>query len=324
MFWYYPVWDVSYLVATIFTLGSVVWVINSFFVWLPHLQPTTEFPGEVDNAGGITAFVGATIFEIGSVFLMIEAVNENRSDCFGWVIKESLAEKGLLRIQSDMDSCSHHHQNMKNLAGRGRKQHKITTTDESQPESKKAQTWTWWPTWRELRSHYLHDIGFLGCLSQFLGATVFWISGFTALAPIQNAMSEKAINGAYWAPQVIGGIGFIISSFLFMLETQDRWYLPAPTVLGYCVGLFNNIGSWGFTLSGIFGYWTTSKGIYQTGCSTFWGSWAFLIGSLVQWYESLDKHPVDVKEDADRVSTDKNNPSNPHTVETENIPDVVK
>ena len=79
----YPYWDVSWLVATTFTLGSLVWVINAFFAYLPLAQPSTSFNDEVLVGGGITAFVGATIFEIGSVLLMIEAVNENRAGCFG-------------------------------------------------------------------------------------------------------------------------------------------------------------------------------------------------------------------------------------------------
>ena len=98
MFSTYPYWDVSYLVAVIFTLGSLVWCINAFFVWLPLQDPSTEFPGEIADAGGITAFIGATIFEIGSVLLMIEAVNENRADCFGWALEEVLEEEGLLRL----------------------------------------------------------------------------------------------------------------------------------------------------------------------------------------------------------------------------------
>jgi hypothetical protein len=97
MFSTYPYWDVSYLVAIIFTLGSVVWCINAFFVWLPLQDPATEFPGEILNGGGITAFIGATIFEFGSILLMIEAVNENRADCFGWALEEVLEENGLIR-----------------------------------------------------------------------------------------------------------------------------------------------------------------------------------------------------------------------------------
>lgn len=58
--------------------------------------------------------------------------------------------------------------------------------------------------------------------------------------------------------------------------------------------VWNLIGALGFTLCGIFGYsrfvpadgssnWAT----YQSTCSTFWGGWAFLIGSVVQWWEAV-------------------------------------
>ena len=79
----YPYWDISWLVATIFTLGSVVWVINGFFAYLPLAQPSTLFNNEILVGGGVSAFIGATIFEIGSVLLMIEAVNEDQAGCFG-------------------------------------------------------------------------------------------------------------------------------------------------------------------------------------------------------------------------------------------------
>ena len=114
----YPYWDVSFLVAVVFTLGSVVWVMNSFFVWLPLVDPSTSFPGEVGKAGGITAFIGATVFEIGSVLLMFEAVNENRSGCFGWALEKAL-EGGPIRVRPDREGCRHHHGNKKNLMGKG-------------------------------------------------------------------------------------------------------------------------------------------------------------------------------------------------------------
>lgn len=120
MFVKYPYWDVSYLVAVVFTLGSAVWCINAFFVWLPLQDPSTEFPGETAIGGGITAFLGATIFEIGSVLLMIEAVNENRSDCFGWAVEEVLEETGLIRIRPDLNNCHHHHSSKHTFLGHGK------------------------------------------------------------------------------------------------------------------------------------------------------------------------------------------------------------
>lgn len=118
----YPYWDVSYLVAIIFTLGSVVWVINAFFAWLPLVRPSTEFHDEFLYGGGITAFIGATIFEIGSVLLMFEAVNENRAGCFGWAVEKVLEGDGRigakLRVRADKHGCSHHHANKHNLVGK--------------------------------------------------------------------------------------------------------------------------------------------------------------------------------------------------------------
>jgi hypothetical protein len=296
---YWPLWDVSYLTAQAFTWGSVIWVINAFFAWLPAVRPSSEFPSEKD-AAGITAFIGATIFEVGSVFLMIEAANENRTDCFGWALEELLEDNGLVRVTPDRENCTHHHANKLNIVGKERSYpkkhgHDRRTGRKNFPEAQELDSWVWLPTLHELRAHYVHDIGFLACLSQFLGATVFWISGFTALPPIQAALSTPGINGAYWAPQVIGGIGFIVSSLLFCLETQQKWWKPAPQVLGWWVGAWNLIGAVGFTLSGAFGYWVGSQGTYEAGLSTFWASWAFLIGSCVQWYESLVKHPVEVE-----------------------------
>ncbi|TVY49549.1 hypothetical protein LOCC1_G000536 [Lachnellula occidentalis] len=260
----YPYWDVSYLVAIVFTWGSVVWCINAFFVWLPLQSPSTEFKDEITSAGGISAFVGATIFEFGSILLMIEAVNENRSDCFGWAVDEVLEENGLLRLRPD--NCTHHHGNKKNLVGKGKALKgkpplDTTMAPKEQPSSPSAKTWVWFPTLHELRTHYLKEVGFLACLSQMIGATVFWISGFTALPPIYDRLTSTAAqNGAYWAPQVIGGAGFIISGTLFMLETQRKWYLPAFGVLGWHIGAWNLIGGIGFTLCGALGFASANSG----------------------------------------------------------------
>lgn len=112
-----PYWDVSYLVAIIFTWGSVIWCINAFFVWLPLQVPSSEFTNEMTYGGGISSFIGATVFEFGSVLLMIEAVNENKADCFGWNLEEVLEKSGVLRLNHGL-ACSHHHHDEKGLINR--------------------------------------------------------------------------------------------------------------------------------------------------------------------------------------------------------------
>lgn len=298
MLTYYPIWDISFDVAYVFTIGSIIWIINAFFVWLPLVRPDTEFKNEELYGGGITAFIGATVFEFGSFLLMAEAVNENRSGCFGWALERALSheEQGIegARLKPSKSDCTHHHLNKRNLVGKG---HNDSLRHHYSVESP---SWVWWPSNEDLRAHYIHSLGFLASLSQLLGATVFWISGLTALPGIYDRMSRPITIIFYWTPQVIGGTGFIISGTLFMLETQSKWWKPAPRTLGWWIGAWNLIGGIGFTICPAFGYDQSSWSQYQACLSTFWGSWAFLVGSVIQWYESLEKFPVEVETQGDR------------------------
>lgn len=106
---------------------------------------------------------------------------------------------------------------------------------------------------------------------------------------------------------VIGGSGFIISSLILIIEVQHKWYLPNITEIGWhgtsyhypsqrladnCpVGFWNLVGALGFTLSGAFGYSPVSGEVYESGLSTFWGSWAFLIGGGFQLWETIWREP---------------------------------
>ncbi|KAJ9399064.1 hypothetical protein DTO282F9_3947 [Paecilomyces variotii] len=299
MFSVFPYWNVSFLVAFVFTLGSVIWVINAFFVWLPLEDPSSAFPNESLTAGGVTAFIGATTFEIGSVLLMLEAVNENTAGCFGWaleqVLREETAEAITVVKPASEDKCRHHHADRRVFVGSGRRRgHSSWTTVDAAGD----RTFTWFPSWTELKTHYLHELGFLASLAQLIGATIFWIAGFTGLPGIINHMSQRVTNGVYWVPQIVGGSLFITSGLLFTIETQKKWYIPAPNILGWHIGAWNFVGGIGFTLCGALGPASANSGVeYQSTLATFWGSWAFLIGSVIQWYESLDRHPVEEKKD---------------------------
>lgn len=263
--------------------------------------PSTEFPNEIESAGGITAFIGATIFEFGSILIFLEAVNEHQEECFGWAIHQiGHGSKQQFKLDVEPGSCKHHHRNRRNIVGKAETPYDHPSDGESNgnegPSSPSpAKSWVWFPSLHALRTHYIHEIGFLACTAQLIGASIFWISGFTALPGINNILSPAALKGAYLAPQVLGGTGFIVSGVLFMLETQDKWYVPAFGTLGWHIGLWNLIGGWGFTLCPIFGYDSSSWAVYQESLSTFWGSWAFLVASLIQLYESLQKNPVDTK-----------------------------
>lgn len=83
MFTSFPVGNISYLVALMFTIGSLIWVLNGVFVFTPLIESAATFPGEIIVGGGATAFIGGCVFLVGSLLLMLEAVNADRASSFG-------------------------------------------------------------------------------------------------------------------------------------------------------------------------------------------------------------------------------------------------
>lgn len=79
----FPIWDISFDVAILFTVGSAIWILNGFFVLLPLTDPSSHFPGEALYGGGITAFIGGSVFLAGGVLMVLEGINEDRVGCFG-------------------------------------------------------------------------------------------------------------------------------------------------------------------------------------------------------------------------------------------------
>lgn len=143
MFTTFAWWDISWWIAVLFSVGCAIFVVCGFFYWLPLAAPSTEFPGEGLIGGGVTAFIGATLFQVGAVLLVIEAVNENQTSCFGWAMHQAVGHD-----QSDSDveqslstnsrarrtDCSHHH---------GTGLHRCAHLQHPAAGRK----WEWWPTW---------------------------------------------------------------------------------------------------------------------------------------------------------------------------------
>ncbi|KAJ6616516.1 hypothetical protein B0H10DRAFT_1397839 [Mycena sp. CBHHK59/15] len=251
-------WNVSWWVSILFTLGSIVWVVNGFIVFLPFVNTHVE---EDDIGGGWSAWVGATIFEFGAICGLWEAWNRGDTADFGWGVK--------MLLHADASEST-------------------PGSAAEKPSTAPQKKWMWFST----DGKYFHELGFVAAFVQYWAATIFWISGFTGLPTIQESIMPKTglIDGVFWTPQVIGGTGFIISSAIMMIETQKKWYIPAPTSLGWHIGFWNLVGGIGFMLCGALGYASnnSTKIALQSSCSTFWGGWAFLIGSVIQWYESVN------------------------------------
>ncbi|CAG8268982.1 unnamed protein product [Penicillium nalgiovense] len=237
----------------------------------------------------MTGFVGATIFELGGILLLLEAFNTNHTGCFGWAlesflektIEDGIPQHAMKEIKPRMSECEHHHANRKSFLRE--KHHHTSDNVHSHPDdtgyitsSTDGRLFRWIPSMSD--------------------AAVFWIGAIVGIPVIFTHISQGLIDGLYWGTTTLGGTGFTVSSLLYMLETQTKWYVPAWHVLGWHIGFWNLDGSIGFTLCAALGPASSNTGAnYQSSLATFWGSLAFMIGSMIQWYESLQKHPVEKK-----------------------------
>ncbi|OBZ77581.1 hypothetical protein A0H81_01743 [Grifola frondosa] len=283
--------DISLWVAIIFTLGSTAWIVNGFYLFLPLVSSAADHT----TSAAWWAFAGGTLFEAGSYLMFVEALNTSHEQLFG------LALWGLVHGTRSPPA--------NDAEGLNAKQ---------SPPPRIGFRWMYASLSPNLSAHTIdggcsglgswRDLGFLACFVQMCAATIFWVSTITGLPGViprfPAAPPAATTDVVYWTPQVLGGCGFIIASALLMLEVQRRWWVPNLCSLGWCVpmflppspadarrhvGLWNLFGAVGFTLCGALGYASldSTKADYQSVLSTFWGSWAFLVGSVIQLWETL-------------------------------------
>ncbi|KAJ7794646.1 hypothetical protein B0H14DRAFT_3556636 [Mycena olivaceomarginata] len=60
-------------------------------------------------------------------------------------------------------------------------------SDSETPSRPPKKKWIWFST----DDKYFHELGFLAAFVQYWAATIFWISGFTAIPTIQTAIMPK-------------------------------------------------------------------------------------------------------------------------------------
>lgn len=279
---YIEYWDMAWWVAWSYTVGSIIWVINGLFAWLPVAWPDTEFPNEVVYGVGLTSFLGVIFFQVGATMALLEAVNEGsfHGSAMRRVLegredeKRAMADAKLKaffghlvprpRERRDQDEAEKRANEIDPEAGWATRETRerpgsVYPPMKAPPRRRRGAmdlgaeeggehhtTFIWWPTWHDLKTHHVYEVGFVACLTQLIGATIFLVTGITALPGIYDNLAQWQINACYWIPQIVASVFFIASSLLFTLETQERWWKPNPGVLGWWIGAWALLGSVGF------------------------------------------------------------------------------
>ncbi|CAE7009851.1 hypothetical protein P3342_003103 [Pyrenophora teres f. teres] len=307
-------WDVSWWIGVLFSFGSMCSITSGVLQWLPIAYPSMKFVTDPSIVAGVVAFIRGIVFLVGGVLLVVEAVNANQSDCFGWALKEALnsdqeniklssrdEEKDIgsdfqtwattSGFQPDRRHCTH-------IYNPDRVKYEIMHTKnfkvEARPTLESAQTWKWWPTWQDVRVHYRREIGFNANLILFIGTAIFWVTNLLTLPGIYQRLPQGVMYGLYYPSFLLGAISFLLSSILYILEVQRQWWKPAPHMVGWWVGMTNLVGSVGWIWSACLGYCDGNWCQYQSVLALVWAPAIYLVGSLLLVYEAVEKWPVHV------------------------------
>ncbi|KAL3419113.1 integral membrane protein [Phlyctema vagabunda] len=307
----FPISDASYLVGTVFAIGSAFFVVNGFFILLPLTAPELTFKGQSAYAVPVSSVIGTFLFNLGGYAGWLEGLNWKRGGA------ASLTDGVMIRAEDmspddekskdeedarDSGSTSDSSTNQGTFASQQMNTPMATTkaiADEYmaspiatwQPALIGTEAFVWWPTMRQFRKAYRHDHTFWSGLIQWIGTIIFAIATITAVPGVIYLDDQTQYYYANLFPATLGGVFFIVAALFQMRAAQHSWFVPAVTKLDWHIGLWNLIGSIGFTLAGGLLYFGTTATMLQATAASFWGSWAFLIGSILQWYCSVGNYP---------------------------------
>lgn len=300
-------WDISYVTAVLFTLAVVILLSNAVLSAIPYIDRSWTPPQAITYIEAALTLVGCCFFSISSFLSWLEALNADRQGCFGWKEEEvsstdatvAGAELGSrTRLVPDWN-CIHKRNNYSNLLhDESKDKHQYSNMSGSTANASENGTshWRWLPSLHDLRTYFIYDLGFVTCSLLLLSSLIYCSAAF---ASFLSTLLTGTIPPWIRILQLIAGLGFILSSILFMIETQTHWIIPEWNAIGWHISFWNFVGSVGFTLCAAFAIVSAFLGLewtgYQLAYSYLWGSLGFFLGSLLQWYESLDKHPVERK-----------------------------
>ena len=316
--------NVSWHVAFWFTLGSICWIVNGhYFLWPKggnsDLQVNT-------NITGYSALCGGLLFWLGAYMAVLEALNERQVDDFDLEVRHIIDR--LKEEPRDIQRFARKHlKELKKKGGSRRVVHpdsnpfhqsichvKYTKCDcgsgchvgnnasgEGAGAGALKMKWRWFGL-------QLNSLGWWASVIQFTGATCFTISVITDIPSVLSKSQWKLQVAFIWTMQVVGSICFTVSSMMLMLEEQHKWYLPAIDRIGWHSAAWNTLGGIGFLLSAVFGYLANFHGngevccqFWGTGFNTYYGSWAFLISSVIMLIEVQNKQPTELGRIVNRV-----------------------
>ena len=232
--------DVSYIGATAMTAACVFLVTNSILSFLPYANPSFQPPEWITTLEGVLTLVGCVLFLTSSSMSFIEAVNQDQRGSFGWKQESSNQSDSSHAVESEgttlvPDWCKMSRRNSIANLFRGSNNQDDMNGERTALLGKhdcdsRAPSWRFFPSMHEIRNHLLYDIGFLACSILLISSAIYCACAAAALITI---LTTGDIIPWIRLPQVIASLGFMASSALFMVETQEEWWRPQYNAIGW-------------------------------------------------------------------------------------------
>ncbi len=131
------------------------------------------------------------------------------------------------------------------------------------------------------------DIGWLSCVSQFVGTILFNFNTFDAMLPMLNWFKQDLL---VWAPNIIGSVLFLTSGYLAFVETCHAHWAWKPNSLSWWVVFINLLGCLGFIVAAILAIVVPGTPdieiVHVSVFFTLAGAACFLVGSLLMLPET--------------------------------------
>ncbi|EPE33433.1 hypothetical protein GLAREA_06446 [Glarea lozoyensis ATCC 20868] len=298
----FPIRDTSFLTGFVFTWGSAMFIINGFMLVIPTVNPKLAFPTITSHAAPATAIVGGVIFILGGWVGYLEGLNFKRDGEFVMTVGMRPDD---VEAASIADSFKRENTKSDNpLRSMTLQQLSQSSSPPLTPDLPKAATqappsrlaligsplFIWYPSLREFTSFYWSDLCFMSPTVTFIGTFIFMLAIITAVPGVLDLTDRPTFFLGNLFPGTLGGVLFTTASVMQAIDAQEKWYLPKHKSLDWHVGLWNTIGSIGFTLASALYFLETADGALQAGLASLWGSWAFLVASLLQWYGAMAKY----------------------------------
>lgn len=281
----FPYWDMAFWSGWSYSFGSVLFIIDGAWTWKDVAQPDSEIKGLTKYGAPLCFFFGAILYQIGATMAYLEAVNdgsfqgsamqrflegheedskkmldEKIHSFFGHLMPhfhQRRDEKSLEKAANSVDPeagwrTKDRRERPGSIYPSGKapapRRGGVDHGEAEEGTSRVYMTWRWWPTWQALKTHHVYEIGYVACAIQLFGATLYGITGVFDLPGILDSLAHWQEEGAFWVIQIVASVCFLTASILFTLETQERWYRPEPTVIGWWIGAWALVGSVGFLL----------------------------------------------------------------------------